>query len=141
MAHSKPGGELAELLRKKEELDAKLVALEKQIYALEGNYLEETQHVGNIVKGWGGYLMKVPPAKKAKVVSEYDRLFSLSSCTSPASRTIQLEANRHNRNLHNGTSPASTTQLHTATTHGKGKGKGKRQPTKPRKNAAHSHKS
>ena len=42
--------ELQRLLVKKETVEAALVTLEKQIYALETSYLEDTQHGGNLLK-------------------------------------------------------------------------------------------
>ena len=66
---------------------------------LESYYLEETMSTGkynkyyqkgNIIKGWEGYLINkmvkpvvIPQIKKLKVTPN-DRIFSLSSTTSPA---------------------------------------------------------
>ena len=66
---------------------------------IESYYLEETMSTGkynkyyqkgNIIKGWEGYLINkmvkpviIPQIKKLKVTPN-DRIFSLSSTTSPA---------------------------------------------------------
>jgi hypothetical protein len=66
---------------------------------LESYYLEETMNTGNIkkkkfkgniIKGWEGYLINkivkpavIPQIKKPKITPN-DRIFSLSSTTSPA---------------------------------------------------------
>jgi len=77
--------ELARLLAKKESLENSLLQLERQIYALETSYLEDTHNVGNVLKGWEGYLSSRTggssgPSQK-KRFKEEDRLFSLSSVT------------------------------------------------------------
>lgn len=69
---------------KRNAVEQKLVSLEKQIWALEGTYLSETAHLGNILRGWGDYLSARSGALKRvpRPVKEEDRLFSLSSATS-----------------------------------------------------------
>lgn len=76
--------ELRELSSHRAQLDERLVALEKQIYALEGTYLEETATGGNILRGWDGYLSAAAahtPGARVELVPA-DRLFSLSSFSS-----------------------------------------------------------
>ncbi|OAF68191.1 hypothetical protein A3Q56_04069 [Intoshia linei] len=78
---------LSDMVKRKEELTGQLIALEKQIYAFEGNYLQETQIYGNVVRGWDKYLCSTknfyngindPRNKKIK---DSDRIFSKSSAT------------------------------------------------------------
>lgn len=75
--------ELEELLAKKKSIAQNLANLEKQIYALETSYLDDTHHVGNLLRGWDGYLSSRSGALAQQRWKESDRLFSLSSTTSP----------------------------------------------------------
>ena len=68
--------------KRRKELRKELALIEKQIFDLETTYLEETRDVGNIFLGWGAYASEKPKGKKS--ISNDDRLFSLSSQTSPA---------------------------------------------------------
>lgn len=80
--------ELRELIARKKQADKDLAQLEAQIYKLEGNYLEDTQQGGNIVRGFDGYLKGMINTRKS-TFAESDRLFSLSSVS--YSETAQPE--------------------------------------------------
>jgi hypothetical protein len=60
---------------------------------LESVYLEETKDLGNIFSGWENYISK-DKVKVRKNISNDERLFSLSSVTSPASRKEDAKAHK-----------------------------------------------
>eukprot|EP00898_Chlorokybus_atmophyticus_P003853 jgi/Chlat1/4469/Chrsp29S08889 len=78
---------LAQLLQRKEKLEDELWAIERQIYEMESSYLQDSSQTGNVFKGYDGFLSatsKASSMKRARGFKVEDRLFSLSSITSPA---------------------------------------------------------
>ncbi|CAF1247751.1 unnamed protein product [Rotaria magnacalcarata] len=78
--------ELAQLLKKKEEIEKSLSDIEEQIYAFETSYLKQTQDTGNCIRGWSSCLTSGNGNNnsndKSAKFRESDRLFSYSSATS-----------------------------------------------------------
>merc|ERR1712098_803118 len=81
---------LEELQKKEAELTKSMGDLEREIYATEGLYLENTAADGNLVRGWGGLLsaleMDAVVDRRYKKFKK-ERVFSKSSATSRAAVT------------------------------------------------------
>lgn len=91
---------VSSLQKRRKELRNELSLIEKQIYDLESTYLEDTKEFGNIFTGWDSYLSKEKVKLKMKITND-DRLFSLSSITSPASRRDDSNKNKSNNSSSN----------------------------------------
>ena len=78
--------ELQKLQERKAALEEELAKTEKQIYDLEGEYLQETLKDGNILRGWDSYLGTSGGGSSGAIrrinrFREADRMFSMSSVT------------------------------------------------------------
>ncbi|KAF9605644.1 hypothetical protein IFM89_017987 [Coptis chinensis] len=84
---SNPSAMLAALVNKREKLQEELRTIEKQVYELETSYLQDSSQSGNVLKGFEGFLSaskSTANLKRSRKFQPEDRLFSLSSVTSPA---------------------------------------------------------
>ncbi|KAJ8639521.1 hypothetical protein MRB53_016215 [Persea americana] len=82
-----PSAMLASLVSKRKKLQEELRAIEKQVYELETSYLHDSSQCGNVLKGFEGFLSSSKSTtnlKRSRKFQPEDRLFSLSSVTSPA---------------------------------------------------------
>ncbi|KAL6516169.1 hypothetical protein OROGR_019474 [Orobanche gracilis] len=111
---SNPAAILAALLCKRAKLQEELRGIEKQVYDMETSYLQDPSQCGNVLKGFEGFLSSsknttgetfvlisskstatngaVNPyftyLKRSRKFQPEDRLFSLSSVTSPAAEEV-----------------------------------------------------
>ncbi|KAK9287730.1 hypothetical protein L1049_016170 [Liquidambar formosana] len=86
-----PTAMLASLVGKREKLQEELRNIEKQVYELETSYLQDSGHFGNALKGFDGFLSSSKSTtnlKRSRKFQLEDRLFSLSSVTSPAAEEL-----------------------------------------------------
>ncbi|EEF37827.1 chromatin modification-related protein MEAF6 [Ricinus communis] len=84
---SNPTALLASLIGKRDKLHDELRSIEKQVYDMETNYLQDPSQCGNVLKGFEGFLSSSKNTallKRSRKFQPEDRLFSLSSVTSPA---------------------------------------------------------
>ncbi|PIA36443.1 hypothetical protein AQUCO_03400371v1 [Aquilegia coerulea] len=84
---SNPAAMLSALVSKREKLQEELRNIEKQVYELETSYLQDSSQCGNVLKGFEGFLSSSKSTanlKRSRKFQPEDRLFSLSSVTSPA---------------------------------------------------------
>ncbi|CAO2832244.1 unnamed protein product [Amaranthus hypochondriacus] len=83
---SNSGAKLASLLSKREKLQDELRNIEKKVFELETTYLQESNHFGHVFKGFEGFLSSSKSTtnmKRSRKFQPEDRIFSLSSVTSP----------------------------------------------------------
>ncbi|RYR24978.1 hypothetical protein Ahy_B02g058594 isoform A [Arachis hypogaea] len=82
-----PSAMLASLLSRRAKLHEDLRSIEKQVYDMETSYLQDPGQCGNVLKGFEGFLSSSKNTallKRSRKFQPEDRLFSLSSVTSPA---------------------------------------------------------
>ncbi|XVF38457.1 hypothetical protein REPUB_Repub20aG0103900 [Reevesia pubescens] len=89
-----PAAMITALMNKREKLQDELRNIEKQVYELETNYLQESSHFGHVLKGFEGFLSSsknTSNLKRSRKFQPEDRLFSLSSVTSPAAEELGVQ--------------------------------------------------
>ncbi|KAL6208755.1 hypothetical protein ACLB2K_019700 [Fragaria x ananassa] len=86
-----PSQVLAQLLTKRTKLQDELRGIEKQVYDLETTYLQDPSQCGNVLKGFERFLSSTKSTsslRRSRKFQPEDRLFSLSSVTSPAAEEL-----------------------------------------------------
>ncbi|KAJ9696919.1 hypothetical protein PVL29_008917 [Vitis rotundifolia] len=84
---------LASLISKRAKLHEELQNIEKQLYTMETGYLQDPSQCGNVLKGFEGFLSSSKSStllKRSRKFQPEDRLFSLSSITSPATEELAV---------------------------------------------------
>ncbi|KAK8650747.1 hypothetical protein V6N13_140373 [Hibiscus sabdariffa] len=82
-----PSTMLASLLNRRAKLQEELRNIERQVYDMETSYLQDPSQCGHVLKGFEGFLSSSKNNalwKRSRKFQPEDRLFSLSSVTSPA---------------------------------------------------------
>ncbi|XP_019059482.1 PREDICTED: chromatin modification-related protein MEAF6-like [Tarenaya hassleriana] len=82
-----PSAMMASLLSRRAKLQDELRGIERQVYDMETSYLQDPSQCGNVLKGYEGFLSSSKNTallKRSRKFQPEDRLFSLSSVTSPA---------------------------------------------------------
>ncbi|KAG2719139.1 hypothetical protein I3843_03G246600 [Carya illinoinensis] len=90
-ATANPSAMLASLLSRRAKLHEELRNIEKQVYDMETGYLQDPSQCGNVLKGFEGFLSSSKSTallKRSRKFQPEDRLFSLSSVTSPAAEEL-----------------------------------------------------
>ncbi|CAH9077420.1 unnamed protein product [Cuscuta epithymum] len=80
-------------LSKQSKLHDDLKNIEKQVYDMETSYLQDPSQCGNVLKGFEGFLSSSKSTtllKRSRKFQPEDRLFSLSSVTSPAAEEVAV---------------------------------------------------
>ncbi|CAN1292127.1 Chromatin modification-related protein MEAF6 [Linum perenne] len=93
-ASANPSAMLSSLLSKRAKFHEELRTIERQVYDMETNYLQDPSQCGNVLKGFEGFLSSTKNTallKRSRKFQPEDRLFSLSSVTSPAVCTLHLK--------------------------------------------------
>ncbi|GKV01887.1 hypothetical protein SLE2022_208240 [Rubroshorea leprosula] len=88
---STPSAMMASLLSRRAKLQEELRNIERQVYDMETSYLHDPNQCGNVLKGFEGFLSSSKNTallKRSRKFQPEDRLFSLSSVTSPAAEEI-----------------------------------------------------
>ncbi|XP_062222264.1 uncharacterized protein LOC133921423 [Phragmites australis] len=82
-----PTAMLSALMSKRARLQEELRFIERQVYDMETTYLQESNQFGSVLKGFESFLSSsknTSNLKRSRKFQADERLFSLSSVTSPA---------------------------------------------------------
>ncbi|PON62623.1 Chromatin modification-related protein Eaf [Parasponia andersonii] len=86
-----PSAMLTSVLGRRAKLQEELRNIERQVYDMETSYLQDPSQCGNVLKGFEGFLSSSKNTallKRSRKFQPEDRLFSLSSVTSPAAEEL-----------------------------------------------------